>query len=235
MFVETANLRKPVEYGEARRLRREEGMAMKRIAARLGVSLGTVHRWTQDIELTPKQRARNMGRNRPGQPGWVLTAGRMRKARAARLQYQREGRARARQGDPLHMAGCMLYWAEGAKGRNAVDLANSDLALVRFFCRFLRTCLGVAAADFRIKLNVYTSNGLSIEEIERHWLEALELPRSCVIKHTLNHTPTSSSGGRKNKLPYGVCSVRVHSTHIVQHIYGAIQEYAGFEEPRWLD
>jgi hypothetical protein len=25
------------------------------------------------------------------------------------------------------------------------------------------------------------------------------------------------------------------STQIVQHIYGAIQEYAGFEEPRWLD
>jgi hypothetical protein len=25
------------------------------------------------------------------------------------------------------------------------------------------------------------------------------------------------------------------STHLVQHIYGAIQEYAGFDEPRWLD
>ena len=25
------------------------------------------------------------------------------------------------------------------------------------------------------------------------------------------------------------------STRILQHIYGAIQEYAGFEEPRWLD
>jgi hypothetical protein len=55
-------------------------------------------------------------------------------------------------------------------------------------------------------------------------------------KHTLNHLPTSSSGGKKNKLPYGVCALRVlRSTRIVQHIYGAIQEYAGFEEPRWLD
>jgi len=41
---------------------------------------------------------------------------------------------------------------------------------------------------------------------------------------------------RRNKLPYGVCSIRVRrSTRIVQHIYGAIQEYAGFDEPRWLD
>jgi hypothetical protein len=46
--------------------------------------------------------------------------------------------------------------------------------------------------------------------------------------------PTSSSGRAKNKLPYGVCTVVVHSTSVAQHIYGAIQEYAGFEEPAWL-
>jgi hypothetical protein len=32
-----------------------------------------------------------------------------------------------------------------------------------------------------------------------------------------------------------VCSARSEKHRIVQHIYGAIQEYAGFEEPRWLD
>ena len=36
-------------------------------------------------------------------------------------------------------------------------------------------------------------------------------------------------------LPYGVGTLSCCSTAIVQHIYGAIQEYAGFEEPRWLD
>jgi hypothetical protein len=29
---------------------------------------------------------------------------------------------------------------------------------------------------------------------------------------------------RTNELPYGTCSLRVHSTHIVQTIYGSIQE-----------
>jgi hypothetical protein len=51
-----------------------------------------------------------------------------------------------------------------------------------------------------------------------------------------NHYPTSSSGKKRRKLPYGVCTLTLaKSTHLVQHIYGAIQEYAGFEEPRWLD
>ena len=39
----------------------------------------------------------------------------------------------------------------------------------------------------------------------------------------------------RNKLPYGVCTLKVHSTQAVQHIYGAIQEYAGFDQPAWLD
>jgi hypothetical protein len=34
---------------------------------------------------------------------------------------------------------------------------------------------------------------------------------------------------------YGVCALELHSTRVVQHIYGAIQEYAGFDKPAWLD
>jgi hypothetical protein len=129
----------------------------------------------------------------------------------------------------------MLYWAEGDKGRNTVRLTNSDPWMVGFFRRFLTEALGVEPADIRMSLNVYTNNGLSIEEIERYWLELLDLPRTCVRKHMLDHLPTSSSGKGRGRLPYGVCSLRVSSTRVVQHIYGAIQEYAGFDEPRWLD
>jgi hypothetical protein len=138
--------------------------------------------------------------------------------------------------DSLHMAGCMLYWGEGAKSRNHVKFTNSDLAMLQFFIRFLRECLGVKSDDCRIRLNVYTNNGMPLKEIERRWLRALELPASCLRGHSLNSYPTSSSGKKRKKLPYGVCTLTVaKSTHLVQHIYGAIQEYAGFEEPGWLD
>jgi hypothetical protein len=33
----------------------------------------------------------------------------------------------------------------------------------------------------------------------------------------------------------GVCTIRVNSTRVVQHIFGAIQEYGGLDEPAWLD
>jgi hypothetical protein len=134
------------------------------------------------------------------------------------------------------MAGCMLYWAEGSKARNVLTFANSDRNMLRFFSRFLRKSLGVAAEDYRVRLNVYTNNGLSLRAIEDYWLEALQAPRSCLRGHSLNHYPTSTSGSKRNRLPYGVCSLRVaRSTWLVQHIAGAIQEYADFEQPKWLD
>jgi hypothetical protein len=128
----------------------------------------------------------------------------------------------------------MLYWAEGAKRRNGIQFTNSDPRMLMLFRRFLTDSLAVERDEIVMTLNVYTNNGLTIEQIEQHWLEVLDLPTTAVRKHMLNHMPTSSSGCAKNKLPYGVVTLNVHSTWMVQEIYGAIQEYAGFDEPAWL-
>jgi AcrR family transcriptional regulator len=234
MFVGTGRPRKPEERAEARRLRRE-GMSIKRIAARVGVSPSSVLYWTRDIELTPEQDLRNL----QYPPGAEVTARRAESCRRTwrerRAQWQEEGRRRASEGDPLHLAGCMLYWAEGAKGRNGVVLCNSDVHMVAFFKRFLMECFGVTPEGFGLRLHVYLGNGLALLTIENRWLGALDLPRSCLRKHHINPLPTSSSGQKKNKLPYGVATLRVNDTRITQHIFGAIQEYGGFDEPRWLD
>jgi hypothetical protein len=93
---------------------------------------------------------------------------------------------------------------EGAKSRNQLKFTNSDLKMLRVFREFLIDCMHVDTARVTLRLNVYTNNGLSIEEIEQHWLAGSELPASCVRKHALNHTPTSSSGRAKKRLRYGV-------------------------------
>lgn len=214
----------------ARALRAELGMPVKQIAAKLGVSVSSVSLWTRDIELTVEQRKRNLD------SAQEIRARKWSEAhRERRRRYQEQGRERARAGELLHRGGCMLYWAEGSKERNSVVLANSDPNMVRYFVEFLRECFQLDDRDFALRLNVYLGNGHSLREIEAHWLELLDLPRSTLRTHTVNHFPTSSSGRKKNKLPYGVCTVVVNKTSIAQHIFGAIQEYGGFEEPRWLD
>jgi hypothetical protein len=227
---------KPIERAEARRLR-HSGLPYKRIAALLGVSVASAHLWTKDIELTAEQKAHNLrGPRGPQNPEHVRRRARAWAARCqqARERSQQEGREAAREGNPLHLAGCMLYWAEGAKRRNGIQFTNSDPRMLVLFRRFLVESLAIERDEIVMTLNVYTNNGLTIEQIEQHWLKLLDLPPTAVRKHMLNHMPTSSSGRAKNKLPYGVVTLNVHSTWMVQHIYGAIQEYASFEEPAWV-
>lgn len=238
MFVGTGKIRKTSEHREARRLRAELGLPFKQIADAVGVSVATAHAWTRDIEITPEQKHRNLfGPRGPQNPEQIRVRAEnwKRKNQERRRRFQDEGRAMAQREVQLHLAGCMLYWAEGAKDRNRVRLVNSDVHMVAFFRRFLSECFGVEPSDFQVTLNVYLGNGLDLLEIEDHWLNALSLPPSCLRGHSINHFPTSSSGKKRNKLPFGVCSLAVGSTRIVQHIYGAIQEYGGFDEPGWLD
>jgi hypothetical protein len=196
---------KPAEHEPARELRRA-GEPYKRIASRLSVSPSSVHAWTKDIELTEAEKAfTSRGPRGPQNPedvrrraeSWAA------KCRAARLACQEDGRRAAREGDPLHQAGCMLYWAEGSKRRNAVQFTNSDPRMLAVFRRFLIEAMAIECDEVAMSINVYTNNGMAIEEIERYWLALLELPPSSVRKHMLNHMPTSSSGRAKNKCHTG--------------------------------
>ena len=196
--------------------------------------LPPARRWTLDIELTPAQQAALKAAATAtalvGSPGMAEAC------RSKRRHWQEEGRQRARTGDALHQAGCLLYWAEGAKSRNLAKLANSDMHLVRLFHRFLDECFDIQAEDLTVRFHLYTGNGLTVREVEDRWLTVLGLPRSCLRKHAINRPPAPTSGVKRNKLPYGVCDLVVRrSTWLVQHIYGAIQEYGAFDEPRWLN
>ena len=70
---------------------------------------------------------------------------------------------------------------------------------------------------------------------KRYWLDAAGLPTSSLRRSRVNSYSKYSQKKRTNKLPYGTAALRVHSTRIVQTIYGSIQELGGFERADWLD
>lgn len=76
----------------------------------------------------------------------------------------------------------------------------------------------------------HATDPCEIKRIESYWLRLLELPISCLRRTQLK----KGSHTRHNILTNGMCSIRVHRTDVLQHIYGAIQEYGGFENPEWL-
>jgi hypothetical protein len=225
---------KTVERSRARELRREEGCSIKEIARRLGVAQSSVSVWVRDIELTPDQHDALRARN--GMHDRQLAARRAHivQARSRREACQRGGRDLARLGDPLHLAGSMLYWAEGSKRRNHVRLSNSDPEMLRFFARFLRECYGVPDDRMRVWCNLFADHAERQREVEDFWLDVVELPRTCLTRSTVNRYSSWSKRKRLNVLPYGTCRLSVSSTALVQSIFGAIQEYGGFERPEWL-
>jgi len=129
----------------------------------------------------------------------------------------------------------MLYWAEGSKARNTVKLTNSDPEVLVYFLRFLREHFAVTNEQVRISCNLFADHVAHQRAIEDHWLERLALNRSSLRKSQVNVYSKYSQKKRIGKLPYGTCALVVHSSQIVQTIYGSIQEYGGFERPEWLD
>jgi transcriptional regulator with XRE-family HTH domain len=223
---------KTAERIQARRLR-AQGCSIKEIQQLLGVSRSSVSLWVRDVPLTPEQQAALIERIRLGpMRAGVASAARARERRAA---FQEHGRLRARDASTVYAAGCMLYWAEGGKRRNSVHLTNADPQVLAFFARFLREELDVADDAMSVYCNLFADHLEHQSEIEQFWLDTLRLPRTALRKSIVNVYSKYSQKKRDNKLPYGTCRLVVHSTEIVQTIYGSIQEYGGFDRPEWLD
>ena len=215
-------------------MRTDDGLSIKTIAQRLCVSTSSVSLWVRDIELTDTQKAalleQNPAYNRQLN-GWTVMAARR---RSARLQAQEVGRVLARRREPLHVAGCMLYWAEGDKGRNQVRLSNSDPELLRLFVSFLRTYFDLGDHEIRLTCHLFADNIEKQRDIERFWLDLLGLPEANLLKSVVNVYSRHSKRKRLNMLPYGTARVVVNRTSVLQSIYGAIQEYAGSSREAWL-
>jgi transposase-like protein len=208
---------------------REQGLPITQIAKQLCVAKSSVSNWVRNVILTQQQieelKTKNPIYNKQISGAQIKS----KKAREKRLAYQNEGKRKAQENNFLHHAGCMLYWAEGSKSKNQCKFTNSDVHMVKLFVRFLRECCGVKNENLTISINCYTNNGLSKSDIENFWTKNLSLDYSNLRKTQENIRPRSATNTIKhNKLLYGIVCITVNSTELVQHIYGAIQEYAQF-------
>jgi len=192
---------------KARELR-ASGLTGQEIADLLQVSLTSIIKWTRD----------------PNHPYSV-------KARVRRLQWQEEGRKAAREANKLHRMGSLLYWAEGGKSRNSVVFGNTDTAMMLLFIKFLRTELAVKDDEIKLHIQAHAVDPIQIKQIEYYWLNILILPHSALMK---THLKKGNHERKHKTYENGFCVIYVNDTRLVQHIYGAIQEYGGFDNPEWL-
>ena len=114
---------------------RGRGFSIPFIATALNVSKSSVSIWVRDIALTEKQRSALSERCRVAGNSNGEKVSEI--ARNKRRAWQENGRKLAKEMEVDFIAGCMLYWGEGSKTKNSVQLVNSDINLLRVFLRFL--------------------------------------------------------------------------------------------------
>jgi transcriptional regulator with XRE-family HTH domain len=217
---------KSVEKNQAKKLRKK-GLSLKEISEKLKVSKSVVSFWVKDIQLSKDQK--NRLKIKSIKFGNTFSRDKFKKIR---IEYQEEGEKKAKEKNWLHISGCMLYWAEGAKKKNSVIFVNSDIDMVKLFVNFLKTFFKLDNSKFIIQIYCYDGNGISIKNIEKYWVYNLNLLGCTLKKSYVKHAPNIYA--KRGKLDYGTCRLIVYSTKIVQHIYGALQQYAGFTKQNWL-
>ena len=222
--------KKELERQEAIRLRKE-GKSLNEIASAINVSKASVSCWVKDVPLSAEQRAWLFEKQQRLCQGNELKS---KKCLESRILAMESGVKKAKEKNPLHMAGCFLYWGEGAKCGNRIKFCNTDADMMKLFVKFLKESLMVKIDFITISINVYLNNGLTLKNITDYWLNKLDLPITTLRKSVVNNIPKSSSKKSKIRHPYGVCTITVNNTSLIQHIYGAIQEYGGFKRPEWL-
>lgn len=214
---------------EARQLR-QQGLSIKEIAVRIGVSRDSISQWVRDIELTEEQQSELHKHNAHWAAQNAGAQANREKSRQKRFAAQEMGRSKAKEGRPMHLIGCMLYWAEGAKRANGIYFVNSDQNMLLLFMRFLREEMGVDSSVVSLIVHCHTYDADEKNRIKLYWLNLLNLPSTCHVTVLTK----KGSDSRRNRLENGLCGIRVFRTELVQHIYGAIQEYGSFDNPNWL-
>lgn len=163
---------KPVLRKKARQLRRN-GLGIKTIAYRLGVSSSTVSLWCRDIKLTPEQ-LQELER-RAHDPYYGRRKDNILRQRQKRLDtieslkkmgIKEMGKLTKRE---LFLAGVALYWAEGFKKDSRLGFANSDPAMIKFFLKWLGQCCHVPKQAIRVRVGLNISHQNRIKTVEDYW------------------------------------------------------------------
>jgi hypothetical protein len=201
---------KTSEQQEARRLR-ADGKTLVEIADALGVAKSSVSLWVRDVPFTPSPR--RTGAQQRRQP---LRDRRLREI--AELDLVGRHMIGTLTDKAFLAAGAALYAGEGSKGDRCLTFANTDPAMIGFFCRWLRHFFVIDEA--RLRVRVYLHEGLDLDRAEAQWERITGVPRRQF--QSANRVP-ARAGIRNNRHEFGCCYVRYSSSLTHRAVMGLVR------------
>ncbi len=185
-----------VDKQERARQLRAQAWTLQEIATELGCSKSSASLWTRGVDFTPRPHSRGHPSQRP-HPLHLKKLAEIEECRQWAFDVVGDLSDR-----DLLMAGIGLYAGDGSKTGKEVKFANSNPALVRVFCDWLRMTFDIDESRLRVRL--YLHEGLDLEAATSHWAEILEIPAH---QFTKPYRPRPRHGHRHTKHPYGCAHV----------------------------
>jgi len=209
--IPIALLAEAAEWGDLHRWERKQlGMALRRlgltyseIQSVIPVPSGTLSNWCRDVPLRSNQVAAIKLRAGPHNfVGIPRDTQRKRRIEVEKIRLRAKHFAESHLDDARFVGGVVLYWGEGSKTRNFLDLTNTDPAALRYFINWVRDYMD-PVAEFKLGLHLHEGNNEA--EAKAYWSAALNLDSARFDK---TYIKPKGTGHRKNHLPHGVCRVR---------------------------
>lgn len=190
------------ERSELGRTLRRLGLSYGEIMELIPVTKSTLATWCREVKLTRGQIAAIKERRAP-LPGIPRNTNRRRRQEIGELRRVARELVPELIHDPLWVAGLVLYWAEGAKTRCDVGMANTDPRALRLFIHWLRVYVEPNA---RFSLRLHLHEGNDEPEARHFWRAETGLGNANFHKTFIKPRGT---GHRNNRLAHGVCTVRM--------------------------
>ncbi len=118
----------------------------------------------------------------------------------------------------LLIAGIALHAGEGTKRDGTVSFANSDPAMVAFFCRWIRTFFDIDESRWLVSL--YLHEGLDLGASQLFWSEVTTIPVGEFLKAC---RAVADVGIRNNTLEHGCVSIRYSCTRTHRTVMGLVK------------
>lgn len=206
-------------------LLRKSGKTYSQILKEVKVAKSTLSIWLKDIGLSNAQK-QNISLKRLEAQKRGAKAVKLRRLNEVeelnKIGIKEIGKISKRD---LFLIGIAIYWAEGAKQKEGVnvsqcvDFSNSDPKMVLIFIKWLNKCCNLAEESLKFALRIHKSINLDVEKEIYWWKSYLGLNEKTLIKLTYKK---DNFGTRRHIMNYhGQFSIKVcKSTKLNRRIAG---------------
>ncbi|MFH1966481.1 MAG: hypothetical protein ABII95_01265 [Patescibacteria group bacterium] len=207
---------------------RKGGKSYNEISKILGAPKSTLSLWLRNIKMSPEIEKKFLDRTKKKWSKSITEfnkkQGKIAKEKAEKRQQVAVKDIKRLSKRELLLVGVALYWAEGSKGRWALQFTNSDPDMIMLMMKFFRNICEVP--ESKIKASAQIHPNVTPQKVVNYWSKISGISKKNFHKTYCRVSPSSKFKRPSNKLPYGTLRIEICNIEMVDKVKGWIRGIA---------